>query len=348
VKLLDQMRAELRYRHFSIRTEKSYLGWIKRFIHFHQKRHPEEMGESEIKQFVNWLAYQGNVSASTQNQALCSILFLYKNVLKHDVVWIDNIKWAKRPKRLPVVFSEAEIRKIMLLLEGVHKLVAKIMYGSGLRLSECVSLRIQDLDFDYQQIIVRNAKGERDRATILPESLTDPLRDQIEKVRLIHNDDLKNGLGTVYLPYAIERKFPNASREYIWQYLFPSKTVSLDPRSGRKRRHHIHLDSVQRMIRKAVRQSGIRKRGSSHSLRHSFATHLLEAGYDIRTIQELLGHEDVSTTMIYTHVLKKGAGFVKSPVDRLLTGPLCQDGPVSTGTQGDRGQPEVRLSAHYR
>ena len=318
MKLLDQMRIELRCRHYSIRTEKSYIGWIRRFIHFHKKRHPGEMGEPEVKQFINWLAREANVAASTQNQALCSILFLYKNVLKRNIDWINGIVWAKRPKRLPVVFSEAEIKKIILLLEGVHRLIANIMYGSGLRLSECVSLRIQDLDFDYRQIIVRNGKGGKDRATILPDSLAENLLDQIEKVRLIHRDDLNHGFGTVFLPNAIERKYSKASRQFNWQYLFPSKTISCDPRSGRKQRHHIHIDSVQRMIRAAIKRSGTRKKGSSHSLRHSFATHLLEAGYDIRTIQELLGHEDINTTMIYTHVLNKGAGSVKSPIDKIL------------------------------
>jgi integron integrase len=318
MKLLDQMRMELRYRHYSIRTEKSYIGWIRRFIHFHQKRHPGDMGDHEVKQFINWLASTRNVAASTQNQALCAVLFLYKNVMKRDMKWIENITWAKRPKRLPVVFSAAEISRILLLLEGPHRLIANIMYGSGLRLSESVSLRIQDLDFDYRQVMVRNAKGGKDRPTILPESLVNILRDQIEKVRLIHGDDLKNGFGTVYLPYALKRKFPNASREFNWQYLFPAKTISIDPRSGIKQRHHIHIDSVQRMIRSAVKRSGISKKGSSHSLRHSFATHLLEAGYDIRTIQELLGHEDINTTMIYTHVLNKGAGSVKSPIDNIL------------------------------
>ncbi len=313
MKLLDQMRNEIRFRHYSIRTEKSYIDWVKRFIHFHNKQHPEVLGEKEIKTFINWLSEKGNVAASTQNQALCSVLFLYKNVLKKDIEWVDKIKWAKRPKKLPVVFSSVEVKRILLLLEGVHRLIAQLMYGSGLRLNECVSLRIQDLDFNYRHIVVRNAKGAKDRVTILPDGLKKILLEQIDKVRIIHENDLKNGYRTVYLPYAIERKYTNASKSFIWQYLFPSKTLSFDPRSNRKQRHHIHVDSAQRMIRKAVKASGIPKKGSSHSLRHSFATHLLEEGCDIRTIQELLGHEDINTTMIYTHVLNKGAGAVNSP-----------------------------------
>ena len=284
---------------------------------FHDKQHPENMGEFEIKQFLNWLATNGKVAASTQNQALCGILFLYKNVLHREIEWVNNIKWAKRPKKLPVVFSESEINRIMVLLDGVHWLIASVMYGSGLRLNECVSLRIQDIDFDYRQIIVRNAKGEKDRATILPDGLRKDFHKQIEKVGILHKNDLENGYGTAYLPYAIERKYPHANKQLIWQYLFPSKSLSIDPRSNRKQRHHLHVDSIQRTFRIAIKRSGVRKNGSSHSFRHSFATHLLEAGYDIRTIQELLGHEDISTTMIYTHVLNKGAGAVKSPVDKI-------------------------------
>ncbi len=318
MKLLDQLRNEIRFKHYSIRTEKAYVDWVKRFILFHDKQHPEEMGEVEIKQFLNWLALKGKVAASTQNQALCSILFLYKNVINKEITWVENIKWAKRPRKLPVVFSESEIKKIMVLLDGIHWLVANIMYGAGLRLNECVSLRVQDIDFDYRQIMVRNAKGEKERATVLPDGLREDLRRQIEKVSVMHKNDLENGYGKVYMPYAIERKYPNANKQLIWQYLFPSKSLAVDPRSNRKQRHHIHVDTVQRAIRAAIRLSGIRKKGSSHSFRHSFATHLLEAGYDIRTIQELLGHEDISTTMIYTHVLNKGAGAVKSPFDKLL------------------------------
>jgi integron integrase len=318
MKLIDQLVNELRYRHYSIRTEKSYVNWVKRFIHYHEKRHPAEMGQLEIKEFINWLANKQQVASSTQNQALCGILFLYKNVLKKEIDWVDNIKWAKRPKRLPVVFSVSEIRKMVVLLDGNYRLIANLMYGSGLRLNECISLRIQDLDFDFRQIIVRNAKGDKDRATILPDSLRQDLQNQLAKVRIIHSNDMKNGNGNVYLPYALNRKYPGAAHSFNWQYLFPSKSISIDPRSGINRRHHIHVDSVQRAIKTAIKQSGIMKKGSSHSLRHSFATHLLESGYDIRTIQELLGHEDINTTMIYTHVLNKGAGCVKSPLDQII------------------------------
>lgn len=309
------MRNEIRFRHYSIRTEKSYVDWAKRYIIFHNKQHPNDLGENEIKQFLNWLAVKRNVSASTQNQALCAILFLYKSVLNSEIEWVGNIKWAKRPKKLPVVFSKPEISKIMPHLKDVYWIIANTMYGSGLRLNECISLRIQDVDFDYHQIIVRNAKGLKERTTILPDLLKYHLEQQIERANAIHQHDLENGFGHVYLPYAIERKYPNANKSLIWQYLFPAKSISNDPRSNRKRCHHLHIDSVQKKIRMAIQRSGIRKKGSSHSFRHSFATHLLEAGYDIRTIQELLGHEDVSTTMIYTHVMQKGAGAVKSPLD---------------------------------
>ena len=315
MKLLDKTRNEIRYRHYSIRTEKAYIDWIKRYIYFNNKRHPDKLGELEIKEFLNWLATERNVSASTQNQALCAILFLYKNVLKREIEWVNNIKWAKRPKKLPVVFSRSEIHRIIPLLKDVHWLIANVLYGSGLRLNECISLRIQDIDFDYSQIIVRNAKGLKERVTILPEALIYPLKQQIERVNATHQYDLKSGYGHVFLPYAIERKYPNANKSFIWQYLFPSKSISGDPRSKRKQRHHLHIDSVQKNIRIAIQRSGVRKRGSSHSFRHSFATHLLEAGYDIRTIQELLGHQDINTTMIYTHVTRKGAGAVISPMD---------------------------------
>ncbi|MBU2645842.1 integron integrase [bacterium] len=309
------MRNEIRFRHYSIRTEKAYLDWVKQFIFFYNKKHPEEMGEPEIKRFLNWLSNDRKVAASTQNQALCALLFLYKHVLKKKVDRIDDIMWAKRPRKLPVVFSPAEIRQVMAHLQGNYWLIANLMYGSGLRLNECISLRIQDIDFDYGQIIVRNAKGQKDRATILPQALRDHLQQQIERVTAIHRFDLEQGYGSVYLPHALERKYPGASRSIIWQYLFPSRSISRDPRSNRRQRHHIHLDSVQKSIRTAVFRSGINKKGSSHSFRHSFATQLLDTGYDIRTIQELLGHEDISTTMIYTHVMKKGACAVKSPVD---------------------------------
>ncbi len=315
MKLLDNMRSEIRFRHYSIRTEKAYIDWVKRFIIYHNTKHPKDMGVSEIKIFLNWLAKEQNVAASTQNQALCAILFLYRFVIKREVEWVEGVKWAKKPKKLPVVFSKAEIQNIMPHLSDPHWTIANLMYGSGLRLNECISLRIQDIDFDFKQIIVRNAKGAKDRTTVLPDILENKLRHQIEHVQAVHKYDLEIGFGDVYLPYAIQKKYPSAAKSLIWQYLFPAKSHSFDPRSKKKRRHHIHIDSVQKNIRNAIIKSGVRKKGTSHSFRHSFATHLLEAGYDIRTIQELLGHEDVSTTMIYTHVMKKGAGAVQSPVD---------------------------------
>ena len=318
MKLLDQLRNEIRFRKYSIRTEKSYADWVKRFIFFHQKKHPKDMGEIEIKAYLNWLANNRNVAASTQNQALCSLLFLYRYVLNKEVTWVNEIAWAKKPKKLPVVFTRGEAKSILTLLSGDSQLISYVIYGSGLRVNECISLRIQDIDFGYKQIIVRNAKGEKERTTVLPESSIVDLQKQIAKVEIIHKNDLCDGYGSVYLPYALKRKYKNAEKEFIWQYLFPSKILSVDPRSGTKQRHHIHVSCPQKAVRKAVLQTRLRKRGTCHSFRHSFATHLLEDGYDIRTIQELLGHEDVSTTMIYTHVLQSGAKAVLSPVDKMF------------------------------
>jgi integron integrase len=318
MKLLDQLRIEIRFRKYSIRTEKSYADWVKRYIFFHNKKHPKDMGNKEIKAYLNWLANNRNVAASTQNQALCSLLFLYRYVLNKEVTWVNEIAWAKKPKKLPVVFTRGEAKNILTLLSGDSQLISYVMYGSGLRVNECISLRIQDIDFGYKQIIVRNAKGEKERTTVLPESSIVDLQKQIAKVEIIHKNDLCDGYGSVYLPYALKRKYKNAEKEFIWQYLFPSKILSVDPRSGTKQRHHIHASCPQKAVRKAVLQTRLRKRGTCHSFRHSFATHLLEDGYDIRTIQELLGHEDVSTTMIYTHVLQSGAKAVLSPVDKMF------------------------------
>ncbi len=317
MKLLDQLRNEIRFRKYSIRTEKSYADWVKRFIFFHQKKHPKDMGEIEIKAYLNWLANNRNVAASTQNQALCSLLFLYRYVLNKEVTWVNEIAWAKKPKKLPVVFTRGEAKSILTLLSGDSQLISYVIYGSGLRVNECISLRIQDIDFGYKQIIVRNAKGEKERTTVLPESSIVDLQKQIAKVEIIHKNDLCDGYGSVYLPYALKRKYKNAEKEFIWQYLFPSKILSVDPRSGTKQRHHIHVSCPQKAVRKAVLQTRLRKRGTCHSFRHSFATHLLEDGYDIRTIQKLISHKDVSTTMIYTHIKKKGGQGVQSPADRL-------------------------------
>jgi integron integrase len=314
-KLLDQVKNLIRFKHYSIRTEEAYLNWIKRFILFHGKRHPNEMGTQEVTQFLTHLTVEGNIAASTQNQALSAILFLYREVLKKDIGWLDDIEWSKKPTRLPVVFTKGEVKAILVRLEGTKWLMASLLYGSGLRLMECMRLRVKDLDFEYNQIIVRDAKGQKDRASMLPISLKDPLRKHLEKVKTIHEDDLKEGFGTGYLPFALEEKYPNANREWGWQYVFPATQRSKDPRTGLERRHHLAESVLQRAVKAAIRGADIAKNGSCHTFRHSFATHLLEAGYDIRTVQELLGHKDVSTTMIYTHVLNKGGKGVNSPLD---------------------------------
>ena len=313
-KLLDQLREVLRLKHYSYRTEEAYVNWVRRFIIFHDKRHPAEMGAPEIQTFLAHLAQEGNVSASTQNQALSALLFLYREVLHREIDFV-SLPTAKRPKRLPTVLTRDEVRRLLVCLDGVYKLMAQLLYGSGLRLMECVRLRIQDLDFEYRTITVRDGKGEKDRIVPLPETVIPELHRQIERVRLIHEEDLAAGYGEVYLPDALERKYPNAAREFIWQYLFPASKRSLDPRSGKERRHHIDPSALQRAVRQAAHKAAIAKRVTCHTLRHSFATHLLQAGYDIRTVQELLGHKDVRTTMIYTHVLQRGGLAVRSPLD---------------------------------
>ncbi len=321
-KLLDQACTELcrsvrdaiRLKHYSIRTEQAYVNWIKRYIYFHNVRHPAEMGAAEVQAFLTHLAVEGNVAASTQNQALSALLFLYKKVLHQDLGPIDAMR-AKKPKRLPSVLTKEEVHSVLGHLSGTHLLTAKLLYGSGLRLMECLRLRVKDLDFAHRQILVRDGKGEKDRVTMLPESLVSPLQDHLRIVKRTHEEDLAKGYGAVYLPYALERKYPNAEREWLWQYIFPANRLSVDPRSGIVRRHHIHESSLQKAVRAAAQATGIPKRISPHTFRHSFATHLLEAHYDIRTVQELLGHKDVKTTMIYTHVLNRGGLAVRSPLD---------------------------------
>lgn len=314
-RLLDQVRERCRVKHYSIRTEKRYCDWIRRFILFHGKRHPSVMGKSEIEAFLTHLAVDGNVAASTQNQALAAILFLYKEVLQIELPWLDDVTRAKRPPKLPVVLTETEVRALLSQLDGVHYLVAALLYGSGLRLMEAIRLRVQDVDFERLEVTVRSGKGNKDRRTMLPRSLVEPLRLQLERIRVFHEQDLKNGVGPVYLPFALERKYPNAGHELAWQYLFAASAPALDPRTGILRRHHIGEKAFQRAIKAAVRAAGINKPATSHSLRHSFATHLLEGGYDIRTVQELLGHKDIRTTQIYTHVLNRGGNAVRSPLD---------------------------------
>jgi integron integrase len=316
-KLLDRVRTELRVRHYSPNTEEAYTNWIKRFILFHNKRHPKEMGAEEIKSFINNLADKQQVSSSTQNQALQAILFLYKNVLKKEIEFVGKINRAKKIKHLPVVFSRKETSEILNNLSGVPKLFSALLYGTGMRLSEGLRLRVKDIDFEMNQIIIRDGKGEKDRITVLPQKLIPQLKNHIRKVKNLHSIDLKNGLGETTLPYALSRKYPNASKEFGWQYLFPAKAPVYNDKTKRKYRHHIHESLIQKEIKKAIRSAGIEKPGSTHTLRHSFATHLLDSGQDIRTVQELLGHKSVRTTMIYTHVLKTVLG-VKSPLDNIL------------------------------
>ncbi len=316
-RLIDRFRAAVRSRHYSRRTEKSYWFWIRFFIFRNAKRHPAEMGAEEVTAFLNWLATERKVAAATQNQALAALLFLYKAVLERDLPWFDGLVRAKRPVRLPVVLSEAEVRKLLEQLDGVPWMMASLLYGAGLRLQECLMLRVKDVDFAYRQILVRDGKGAKDRVTMLPESVVQPLQAHLGKVRLLHRRDLAEGYGEAWLPHALSRKYPRAGYEWGWQFLFPSKNRSADPESGVIRRHHIYPDTMSRAIKRATRGAGIVKPVSCHTLRHSFATHLLLAGQDIRTVQELLGHADVSTTMVYTHVMNRGARGVRRPLDRL-------------------------------
>ena len=315
-RLLERVRNAIRQRHYSYRTEQSYIHWIKRFIFFHAKRHPQQMGQPEVAAFLTHLAKDRNVAASTQNQALSALLFLYGEVLGQKLGWIEGIVRAKKPVRLPQVLTFDEVKMLLAQLEGTKWLMASLLYGAGLRLRECLKLRIKDVNFDYRQIIVREGKGAKDRATMLPETLIEPLRRHIARVKGLHERELAEGYGEVELPSALERKYPRAAREWAWQYVFPASKRSADPRTGVIRRHHVFDDVLPRAVKEAARRAGLRKPISCHTLRHSFATHLLENGYDIRTVQELLGHSDVSTTMIYTHVMNKGARGVKSPLDR--------------------------------
>jgi integron integrase len=315
-KLLDQVRETVRLKHYSLRTEQAYVYWVRRFILYHQKRHPLTMGVPEIEMFLAHLALTDNVAASTQNQALSALLFLYREVLNQELGDV-KVTWAKKPKRLPTVLTSEEVNQILTCLSGQYKLVGKLLYGSGLRLLECLRLRIKDVDFAQLQIMVRDGKGNKDRITMLPESVVPSLQEHLIRVRQQHQRDLDKGFGAVYLPTALERKYPHANRDWLWQYVFPAKCRSKDPRSGIVRRHHLHENSVQKAVKKTGRIAGIQKRVTPHTFRHSFATHLLQNGYDIRTVQELLGHKNVQTTMIYTHVLNQGRIPVRSPLDQL-------------------------------
>jgi integron integrase len=317
LKLLDQVRHLIRARHYSRRTEEAYVHWIRRYILFHNKRHPSEMGAAEISQFLTWLAVVRHVSASTQNQALAGLLFLYKGVLNVEIGNVPPVVRARMPDRLPVVLSRDEIAALLKQLTGTERLIIMLLYGSGVRLEECLELRVKDLDFDRQQIIVRRGKGHKDRVTMLPAAVRETLTGHLADVRRIHEADLARGFGRVVLPFALDRKFQNAPTEWQWQFVFPAGRICRDPRYGSPSRYHLHESVVQKAVTKAARLAGITKRLSPHVMRHSFATHLLEDGYDIRTVQELLGHRDVRTTMIYLHVMHRGALGVKSPMDRL-------------------------------
>lgn len=317
-KLLDQVRNIIRIKHYSIRTEQAYLQWIRRFILFHKKRHPKDMGQKEVGEFLTHLAVDNNVAASTQNQALNAISFLYRQVMQQEIGWIEEFHKARRPEHLPLVLSRREIKQVFGQLKKLNWLMSNLLYGSGLRLLECLRLRIKDIDFHYLQLAIRDGKGRKDRITMLPEILVKPLQDHLENVKNTHIFDLDEGFGAVYLPQALSKKYINADREWGWQYVFPSKNRSIDPRSNEVRRHHLSETVLQRAVKEAVRNSGIAKPASCHTFRHSFATHLLENGYDIRTVQELLGHKDVRTTMIYTHVLSRGGKGVRSPLDSLI------------------------------
>lgn len=316
-RLLDRVRSVLRVNHYSLRTEEAYIYWIKRFILFHDKRHPVSMGRKELEDFLTYLAVDLKLASSTQNQALNAILFLYKRVLENPLEFPIEAVRAKRSKHVPTVLSRTEIKTLLNCVRENRRLIVKLMYGSGMRVSECVRLRIKDLDFDNQCIIIRDAKGSRDRITVFPGSLQQPVLDFLILRRKRFDRDLERGLGPVYMPFALDRKYPNAGNSWIWQYMFPSPTLSRDPRTGVRRRHHLHTGTLQRAVSDAARLSGIQKRITCHTLRHSFATHLLEDGYDIRTVQDLLGHKDVRTTMIYTHILQRGALAVRSPLDRV-------------------------------
>lgn len=318
-KLLDIVRGKIRLKHYSIRTEQAYVDWIKRFILHFDKQHPKDLGAAEVEAFLTHLAVAGKVSANTQNQAKSALLFLYKEVLGVELPWLDNVQQAKVPKRLPVVLSQDEVVKILSRLEGTHHLVVSLLYGTGMRILEALRLRVKDIDFARKEILIRDGKGFKDRVTMLPVSLIKPLQTHLAKVKSLHEADLAKGYGAVFLPFALAKKYPYVAHDWAWQYVFPSGKLSVDPRSedAVTRRHHVQDQAIQRAVRQAVLDAGVTKPATPHTFRHSFATHLLEGGYDIRTVQELLGHSDVATTMIYTHVLNKGGRGVGSPLDSL-------------------------------
>lgn len=314
--LLATLRERLRSRHYSLRTERAYVLWVRRFVAFHGRRSPRELGGAEVTAFLSALANRGNVAAATQNQALAAILFLYREVLALDLPWLAEIVRAKKPRRLPTVLTAAEVQSLLSRIDGIHGLMARLMYGTGMRISECVALRVKDIDLERREIVVRQGKGGKDRMTVLPASLLEPMKMQLSRSRLVFEADRRAGVPGVELPYALERKYPGAGRMWGWHWAFPQDHLSVDPRSRIRRRHHYYEQTLARAITAAARQCALAKPVTSHTLRHSFATHLMQQGYDIRTIQELLGHKDVSTTMVYTHVLNRGGRGVVSPLDR--------------------------------
>lgn len=314
-RLMDEVRRRLRLKHYSLRTEQAYTGWIRRFIVANGKRHPRSLGGADVERFLSDLATEGRVSAGTQNQALAALLFLYREVLDLKLAWMDSIVRAKRSRRLPTVLSRDEVTRLLAVMDGRVWIVARLLYGTGMRLMEGLRLRVKDVDFARNEILIRDGKGGKDRRTMLPRSLVEPLQQEIEKVRSLHAQDLAQGLGAVWMPVALARKFAHAHRELDWQYVFPARQLSRDPRDGKLRRHHLDDAVLSRALKMAKRRAAIVKPLSAHTLRHSFATHLIEAGYDIRTVQELLGHKDVATTQIYTHVLNRGGRGVISPLD---------------------------------
>jgi len=317
-KLLDQLRDRIRLKHYSRRTEDVYLDWAKRYILYHNKRHPQEMGKKEIEEFLTFLATERNVAAATQNQAKAALQFLYKEVLEIQLPWLNEVEQAKKPKKLPVVLTEKEVQTLLAHISPAFNLLARLTYGTGMRLLEALRLRVLDIDFERGEVLIREGKGAKDRVTMLPQSLKEPLQEHLKQVKWLHEQDLLKGHGEVWLSESVARKYPNAGRDWIWQYAFPSARLSVDPRSGVTRRHHLDEKGLQRAVKQAALEAGLTKNVTPHTLRHSFATHLLQAGYDIRTVQELLGHKDVQTTMIYTHVLNKGGMGVTSPLDRLV------------------------------
>jgi integron integrase len=331
-RLLDQVRSALRVRHYSLRTETVYVDWIRRYILFHGKRHPKEMGADEVQAFLSWLATERGVAASTQNQAKAALLFLYEHVLALELPWLTGVVQAKAPQRLPVVLTPVEVHRLLARMEGASALVAQLLYGTGMRLMEGLRLRVKDVDFERREIVVREGKGAKDRMTMLPGSMVEPLKQHLVWVRALHEKDLLEGYGAVMLPDALAAKSPKMARAWAWQWVFPSSRRSMDPRTGVVRRHHLYPESIQRAVREASRVVDLAKPVSPHVLRHSFATHLIQSGYDIRTVQELLGHKDVETTMIYTHVLNRGGHGVVSPLDQMAPGASWgMDGPIKSG-----------------